>query len=165
MSAIKDKDRLGSYNRELNNILSEADRKRINQVLKQFSTTRKEVPTLEKKKKKHDNVPHIMDLNVHDEFHFRNAPQELDEIPHLFLFRTFFAPIIHHKKPVTLAKIQYLCTKCGVSNVVHDSVNKKVDRVSGKFEKGGLVKSIILYLEKEEQNLYIKQCIFKGLVQ
>ena len=163
MSAIQDKDRLVAYNRELNNILTEADRKKINQVLKKFSSSRDAVPTIEKEKEIVQDVPHITTLTLHDEFPFENAPSELDEIPHFFLFRTFFAPLIRYKIETTLEHIQMLCLKSGVTDVVHNSVNKVVDRLAGQMPKGGLVKGVILFLHRVgEEKLYIKQCIFKG---
>ena len=53
----------------------------------------------------------------------------------------------------------------GLHNIVHDNVTTTVQRLSGSFEKGGMVKSVILYLEKTEADefVFIKKCIFKGL--
>tara|TARA_B100000902_G_scaffold35791_2_gene42943 strand:- start:2034 stop:2528 length:495 start_codon:yes stop_codon:yes gene_type:complete len=159
------RDKLVAYKRELHNILSEEDRKKINQVLTTFSNTKKTVPTVVTKKKGSSSVPHISELVVHDEFQFQNLPEEFDEVPHLFLFRINFTPIIFYKKKITLLNLQELCAMSGVHNIVHDNVTTTMQRLSGSFEKGGMVKSVILYLEKTETDefVFIKKCIFKGL--
>lgn len=159
------RDKLVAYKRELHNILSEEDRKKINQVLTTFSTTKKTVPTAVADKKQSSSVPHISELVVHDEFQFNNLPEEFDEVPHLFLFRINFTPIISYKKQITLLNLQELCAMSGVHNIVHDNITTTMQRVSGSFEKGGMVKSVIFYLEKSATGdfVFIKKCIFKGL--
>ena len=159
------KDKLVSYNRELHNILTEEDRKKINQVLTSFSNTRKSVPKISKDvPSKAKGAPHISDVTVHDEFKFENMPEEFDEVPHLLLFRTHFSAMISYKATGTLMHIQELCTMSGISNIVHTAINTTLCRLSGSFDKGGMVKSVIFYLEKKNNDLFcIKECIFKGL--
>ena len=163
MSMIKDK--LVSYNRELHNILTEEDRKKINQVLTSFSNTRKSIPKITKHTTPKDQgTPHISDVTVHDEFKFENMPEEFDEVPHLLLFRTHFSAMIRYKATGTLMHIQELCTMSGISNIVHTAINTTLCRLSGSFDKGGMVKSVIFYLEKKNNDLFcVKECIFKGL--
>ena len=158
------KDKLVSYNRELHNILTEEDRKKINQVLTSFSSTRKSVPKISKDTTPKDKgAPHISDVTVHDEFKFENMPQEFDEVPHLLLFRTHFSAMISYKATGTLMHIQELCTMSGISNVVHTAINTTLCRLSGSFDKGGMVKSVIFYLEKKNNDSFcVKECIFKG---
>ncbi len=159
------KDKLVSYNRELHNILTEQDRKKINQVLTSFSETRKSVPKISNKPAPKDTaMPHISEMNVHDEFKFENMPQEFDEVPHLLLFRTHFSGIINYQFATTLLHLQELCCMSGISNIVHNAVNSKIHRLSGSFEKGGMVKSVIFYLNAKDKEMFsIKECIFKGL--
>ena len=163
MSMIKDK--LVSYNRELHNILTEEDRKKINQVLTSFSNTRKSIPKITKHTTPKDQgTPHISDVTVHDEFKLENMPEEFDEVPHLLLFRTHFSAMIRYKATGTLMHIQELCTMSGISNIVHTAINTTLCRLSGSFDKGGMVKSVIFYLEKKNNDLFcVKECIFKGL--
>ena len=159
------KDKLVSYNRELHNILTEEDRKKINQVLTSFSNTRKSIPKITKHTTPKDQgTPHISDVTVHDEFKFENMPEEFDEVPHLLLFRTHFSAMIRYKATGTLMHIQELCTMSGISNIVHTAINTTLCRLSGSFDKGGMVKSVIFYLEKKNNDLFcVKECIFKGL--
>lgn len=132
-------------------------------MLTKFSETKKSVPVVNKPEKS-NSAPHISEIVVHDEFQFKNLPEEFDEVPHIFLFRIHFTPNIIYKQKMTLLEIQELCAMSGLNNIVHDNINTNIHRLSASFEKGGMVKSVIFYLEKVDNDYYfIKRCIFKGL--
>jgi len=149
--------------REQHNILTETDRKKIHQTLSLYS--QKVDVGVAKAPKKELEVPLISCIQLRDEFNWFNYPEPMDEVPYLLLFRIHLFPFIHHKTPMELKIIQEKCLMSGLTNFVLKEVNARCLRFSGTIDKGGGIRCIILYLEKnDEKTFYINKCIFKASV-
>lgn len=160
MNYLKDK----LLQREQYNILSEEDRLKIRHTLSQLGKNK----TKDKQKSKPketvvSEVPHISTLKVRSEFNWFNYPEELDEVPYLLLFRVHLFPHLHHKTTMELKRIQELCLMSGLSNFTLKDVNNQTTRLAGDIAKGGLIKAIVLFLTRvQEDSFYIDNCIFKA---
>lgn len=153
--------------REQYNILSEEDRLKIRHTLNQLSNNRgteKKIEAEEEPKEKKDtDVPHISTLQVRNEFNWFNYPEELDEVPYLFLFRIHLFAHIKYKTVLKLKRIQELCLMSGLANFTLKDMNLTTTRLAGDIAKGGSIKSIILFLIKiDDENYFIDNCIFKA---
>ena len=149
--------------REQSYILTEKDRVKIRQTLHQH-LDRKTHQQERAEKKETNSVPLITDIVIHDEFQWFNYNEALDEVPYLFLFRIHLFPHLHYKTPMSLIRIQELCVMSGITNFTLRDIDPTTIRLSGDIEKGGLIKSIIMYLKKiDEKKVFISKCIFNSV--
>tara|TARA_B100000925_G_C21983742_1_gene463542 strand:+ start:1204 stop:1716 length:513 start_codon:yes stop_codon:yes gene_type:complete len=148
-------------------VFTEQQRKQVRQKLLGLARQReKEVPVekkeQEEKRSKHNsNIPLLVDQVFHTSFTMEAYPQQLDEVPYLFLFRTYFSPFFVNKTNIHIENLRYLTEVVGMTGTsLQDTINGIT--LHGEMLRGGPVKFISFCLSKTkvEGHVIIKNIIF-----
>ena len=146
-------------------VFTEEDRAKIRQTLTQFSS--RQTKKVKKIEQSNNPIPHINNQKYHVAFSWKDWPKELDEVPHLFLFRLHIWPLLRYKNPISLDELQALCVVSGVSGIATD--NKASGYyMSGLFENGGVIDKVFFTLtptEEDKEVVIIDNCTFKTLIE
>lgn len=160
--ALREVDILKSRHGEENRpVFTEEDRARIRQTLSAYSS--KKVNEAKKQKSQPSKVPSIIGQRYHVTFSWKDWPMELDEVPHLLLFRINIWPLLVHNTELLLEDLQDLCIQSGVSSLAVDN-RASGYYMSGIFENGASVRNVYLTLTPSEANremVQIRNCTFK----
>lgn len=147
-------------------VFTEAQRKAVRQKLIGFVNKNKNdtmTKTVRQEKKK-SPVPLLVDQEWHTSFNFISYRSELDEIPHLLLFRTKFQPYIENKTPLTMEQLRFYSEMCGMEGtMIQDKSNGYM--FTGEMPRGGPIKQISFLLsncfEGKQRRVIIRDIVFK----
>ena len=156
MTEKDDNEKTSSYG-----VFTEEQRKAVRQKLLGLAREReKEVPTekeVERSKRLNEsNIPLLVDQEFHTSFTMKESYRpELDEIPYLFLLRTFFCPYLINETTIDLENLRYLSEVVGVqSTMLEESI--KGYTLSGEMTNGGPIKFISFQLTKAREAGMVK---------
>ena len=145
-------------------VFTEEDREKIRQTLTHFSN--RQTKKIIEVKKTVNPIPHINNQKYHVSFSWKDWPKELDEVPHLFLFRLHIWPLLLYKNTISLEELQSLCVLSGISGIAMD--NKASGYyMAGIFENGGTIDKVFFTLSPttNKEVVVIDNCTFKTLIE
>ena len=143
-------------------VFTEEQRKAVRHKLLGLAKQReKAVPTEKEveqtsRKVNESNIPLLVDQEFHTSFTMKESYRpELDEIPYLFLLRTFFCPYLINETTIDLENLRYLSEVVGIqSTMLEESI--KGYTLSGEMTNGGPIKFISFQLLKGREAGMVK---------
>jgi len=134
-------------------VFTEDQRKAVRQKLlglakqqAQDLPTEKEVAE-QTKRQKDSNIPLLVDQEFHTSFTMASYRAELDEVPYLFLFRTYFMPYLVNNTSIELENLRFLTEVVGMQGTMLEE-NIKGLTLSGEMLRGGPIKFISFQLAR-----------------
>jgi len=153
-------------------VFTEAQRKSVRKKLLGFANKSQQSNPTEAavqapKGKKKKAIPLLVEQEFHTSFNLNSYRPELDEIPHLLLFRTEFLPYVRNKTSLSMDELRYRAEKCGMEGTMIEEKNNGY-LLTGEMPRGGAIKQISFVLaksfEKNSREVVIKDIVFKTSV-
>lgn len=154
-------------------VFTEAQRKAVRKKLISFANKSKaSLPTennvpAKQQEKKSSYVPLLVDQKFHTSFNMSSYRPELDEIPHLLLFRITFQPFLTNKTPLDMEQLRFFSEMCGMEGtMIQEKSNGYV--FTGEMPRGGEIKQISFYLtqcfEQNKRRVIIRDIVFRTTI-
>tara|TARA_B100000902_G_scaffold347345_1_gene354593 strand:- start:4258 stop:4767 length:510 start_codon:yes stop_codon:yes gene_type:complete len=147
-------------------IFSEEDRKKIRQCLTLFKD--KKYPSLKTtktvEKKENNKKPSITEKVYRKHFSWKSFPEELDEVPMIFLIRLHLWPYLINKTSIELEPLQFLCEMSGIASIVLDqgTEHQNAYTMNGFIANGGPIDKCTFHLsyKNKKNEVVIDELIF-----
>ena len=158
-------------NESTKGVVTEAQRKAVRKKLLGFANKAQQNKPTEgaqvRSKEKKKAIPLLVEQEFHTSFNLNSYRPELDEIPHLLLFRTEFLPYFQNRTGLSMDELRYRAEKCGMEGTMIEEKNNGYV-LTGEMPRGGVIKQISFILtksfERNSREVVIKDIVFKTSV-